>query len=475
MSKSKNKIRVTFCGQNSTSVTGSCTHIQLEESQILLECGLFQSCGSPLDDYKTNFEKLIFKPKEITYIFALHNHIDHIGKLPLLYARGCTARIVAPKGTKKIAEILLRDCAHINEKDVENFNRVTGKDYSPLYTTKDVDVCLSYWEEFPFDEKIELDENVTFNLLHSGHILNSSQLEIWLKFKNSIKKIVYTSDLGNVSVPRYYSEPLERAEKCNLLIAESTYCREKTHFDTARRTKEMQKIKDTVENVCIDNGGRILIPVFANDRCQNMLTCLYDLFGDNTAFKIPVLVDSPMSCKICQEYERILEGDDLKKFQAVLAWKNLVLVTDYATSKSYQDSNEPLIVLSASGMMQAGRSVSWSAVLLTSVKNYIMFCGFAPEGSLAGKIKNEKVKTIKFGKKSVANKCGICNLRSFSSHIQRQDMLEYYSNINTEKTALVHGEFNEKCEFAKELQEVISEKNKTTKVVSVNKNMELLL
>jgi len=474
MSKSK-KIRITFCGQNATDVTGSCTHIQTEHNQILIECGLYQSCSPAIDDYKVNSEKLPYKPKEITYIFALHNHIDHIGKLPLLYKKGCQAKIIAPINSKGIAEILLRDCAHINGKDSESFSRISGKDYKPLFTDEDVDTCLSYWCEFPFDEKIELDENVTFNLSHSGHILNSSQLELWLKNKNTTKKIAYTSDIGNISIPKYYAQELTKIKKCDLLIAESTYCGEKSHFDFNRRDKEMIKIKDTIESVCIEKGGRILFPVFANDRCQNILTCIYDIFGNDPHFNIPVLVDSPMAVKICQEYKRILDGEDAKKIQSVLSWNNLVLVSDYATSKVYQDSNEPLIILSASGMMQAGRSVNWATNLLPNANNFIMFCGFAPEESLAGRIKNDKIKSLKIGKKTVNNKCGICSLKSFSSHIQREDMLEYYSGVNAEKIALVHGDFKDKCEFANDLQEVIGEKDKTTKVIVINKDMEVLL
>ena len=117
--KTKNKIRVSFVGTNSESVTGSCTHIQSENKQILLECGLYQSCGSTSDDYKINNGKLGFKPKEIDYIFLMHEHIDHIGKVPLLYAKGCTAKIIAPKGSFDIAKVLLLDSAYIMSRDAD--------------------------------------------------------------------------------------------------------------------------------------------------------------------------------------------------------------------------------------------------------------------------------------------------------------------------------------------------------------------
>jgi metallo-beta-lactamase family protein len=475
MSKNNHKIRINFVGQNSHDVTGSCTHIQLENIQFLIECGLYQSCGADINDYKINSARLSYKPKEIEYIFALHNHIDHIGKIPLLYARGCKAKIIAPEGTKSIAEILLRDCAHINIKTAELLTKRTGKEYAPLYTDDDVDTCLSYWEEFSFNNKTTLSENIVFNLLHSGHINNSAQLELWLTRGNTTKKIVYTSDLGNTAVPKYFIESLEKVNKCDLLIAESTYSKEKAYFDVQRREKDLSIIKSVINQVCIENKAKVLIPVFANDRCQNILTCLYDMFGSDETFNTPILIDSPMACKITAEYLNNLHGDQLDKLKKVMSWKNLVFVEDYETSKLYQDSDMPLVVLAASGMMVAGRSVNWAAKLLPNPNNHILFCGYAPENSLAGRIKNNKCKIIKIEKKNIANKCGISNLRSFSSHIQRQDMFEYYSDVNCEKIALVHGNFQDKCEFAKELQDLISKKNKNTKVISVNKGYEILL
>ena len=150
MGKSKDKIRVRFVGTNATDVTGSCIHVVMENYQFLLECGLYQSCSTSLNDYKINSARLSYKPKEIDYIFILHNHIDHLGKLPLLYSRGCKAQIIAPKGTKQIAEILLRDCAFINGKEAEYLSKKIGKECKPLYNEQDVELCLSNWTEIEF-------------------------------------------------------------------------------------------------------------------------------------------------------------------------------------------------------------------------------------------------------------------------------------------------------------------------------------
>lgn len=475
MGKLKNKPRISFVGTSSTSVTGSCIHIQLENKQILLECGLYQSCRSSLNDYKINSARLPFKAKDIDYIFVLHNHIDHIGKIPMLYQQGCNAQIIAPQGSEPIARLLLRDCAYINQKDAETISRRTGKVYPALFTNDEVNLCLDRWTEFPINEKIMIDENIEFRMIPSGHILNSVQIELWLKHKNTTKKLVYTSDLGNISLPKYYTEPISKVDKCNVMIAESTYGGEMSHINIRYREKDLEKIKNIINETCFDKGGKVLIPVFANDRCQNMLTYLYDIFGHDNGFNIPVLIDSPMACEITKLYADLLNGEQLEKYQNVLGWKNAVFVKDYEDSMFYRNATTPMVVLSASGMLQAGRSVGWVESLLSSSKNFILFCGYAPIDSLAGKIKSGKQKSITINRKSIPNRCNIANLKSFSSHIQRQDMLDYYSSVNCEKIALVHGEYKDKCEFARDLQDEIKKKNKTTKVISVNKNSELLL
>ena len=160
----------------------------------------------------------------------------------------------------------------------------------------------------------------------------------------------------------------------------------------------------------------------------------------------------------------------------MLEWKNVELVSNYEDSVKWQNKKEPMILIAASGFMKNGRSLTWAKSLLPNSNNHILFVGYSSEGSLASKIKNGKSqKTISIEGKPIANRCGITNLMSFSSHIQKKDMLHYYSEIECEKVLLVHGEFKGKCEFGKELQEEISRKNRTSRVVIVNKGTEILL
>lgn len=473
MSKTKDKIRVKFVGNNAEQVTGSMTLIEFNNKKILIECGLIQGQGTLLAEYKANTKAFSFKPKSIDYIFIGHCHADHICGLPRLYANGCTAKIIAPKGNFEIAKILMSDSAFIMSRDVEALKKTTGNTYPPIYTQEDVNNCLQYWNEFDFDYAINLDEDIKFNFINAGHIINSAQIELYLSINNVVKKILITSDLGG-DIPKYYAKKITFCEKANLVIGESTYSSTKRNSTNKDRKNDLLKIKSVVNEVCKIKKGKVLIPSFALSRTQNILTHLYNLFNNDEDCPI-VLIDSPMAVKLTRLYEQLLDGEDLELYKRVLKWDKLKLVEDYESSKYFQQSKEPMIIISCSGMLVSGRSLTWCEKLLSNSNNCILFVGFSASNSLATKIKQGRHKTIKINGKQISNKCQIVDLKSFSSHMQHEGLLKYYSEIQAEKIALVHGEINEKNEFSKELQEEISKKNKTSKVICVNKSTELLL
>lgn len=475
MAKSKNKIRVRFIGEAANDVTGSCIHIQTSSKQILLECGLFQSCGSTLENYKINNKYFDFKPKDIDYVFLAHNHADHMGLTPKLYKNGCKARVIAPSGTKPIAEILMRDSAHIMEIDAQELSEKFKRDYYPIYTDSDVDKCLKYYTEYPIGEIVQLDENIKFRFIPSGHILNSAQLELWITEGNVTKKIGYTSDLGNIHIQKYYTNKFKPITKCDVLIGETTYACEERVANKKMRNKDLEKLEMCIRQTCLEDNARVLIPVFANDRCQNMLTYIYDIFGNDNTFDIPVLVDSPMATRICNSYTNLLTGEDAIKWRQVLSWGNIHFISDAAESRAWRDSNQPVIVLASSGMCVRGRSVAWIGKMLSRTYDRIIFCGFAAENSLAATIKQGVQKTITVSGKRVANKCQITDLHSFSSHMQRDSLLKVYGTTECEKVVLVHGNMDGKIDFAKDLQEEISRNDNTGKVIVANKGYELSL
>lgn len=471
--KPKNKIRVSFVGENARDVTGSMTLVEMTDMKILLECGLYQST-SIKEDYKINSSKSPFRPKNIDYIFLTHAHIDHSGRIPALFAQGCKGTVICPAGTKDLFKALALDSAYILKRDCEFLNKKYKMKASPIYNEDDVHEALKHFREYKCGELIEINDRISVRFTPSGHILGAAQIELWLTEGNQVKKILYTGDLGN-NIPKYYVSPLERVQKANLAICESTYSDAMRQVHEKDRTLDLDKIRTVIKEVCFEKGGKVLFPTFSLDRTQNMLTYLYEIYGKQEGFDVPVLIDSPLATKLTGVYLRLLDGESRDLLEAALTWKNVHIVETYEDSLWWQKQRRPMIVLAASGFMQAGRSRSWAKYILPDNKSHIMFIGFASEGSLAGKLRKAKSKTISIDGKQYANRCGVTTLHSFSSHIQHDEMLDYYSEINCEKVCLVHGEYKKKCEFGKELQELISKKNKTTKVVVANKSTSLLI
>jgi len=475
MSKTKNKIRISFIGQNSESVTGSMTLVEFNKRKFLIEAGLFQS-NSVLNDYKINNRRFDFKPKEIEYVFLGHCHADHMLLLPRLVAEGFTGKIIAPIGSSKLFSIMSVDCAYIMSKDVETLQRKYKMTVLPIYTESDAMDTLQYFEEYEFNEKFELDDDITFRFIPSGHIILSSQIEFWIKNGNHTSKILYTSDLGNISCEKYYVNKFEPVDKANLVIGESTYSDKVRQTNSKDRIKDLEKIKSIIDETCGEQKRKVLIAIFSLDRCQNIMTHIYDLYHEDKNFKLKILIDSPLAIKMCKLYTELLEGEQLDKWNKVMNWNNFVFINEYTDSKIWMTGKEPCCALSASGFMQAGRSRQWAKTLLPDSKSHIIFVGFSSTSSLAGKIKNgNKHKTITIDGKPIPNRCNITDLKSFSGHMGRTGLLDYYSNIDCEKVALVHGEFSSKVEFSKDLQEEISKKNRTSKVICVNSSTEILL
>ena len=270
MSKNKNKIELKLVGKSSEDVTGSCLWIKTPDRQILVECGLFQTCGKDaiLKQYKINTEHFEFNPKHLDYVFVCHTHQDHLGNVPRLYKYGATCPLIMPEGSRAITKILLDDSVKIMASDARYLSKRFQRDYSPIYEESDVDATMEALNEYPISNDFTvLDEFVKFRFIPSGHILNSAQLELHITCGNLVKKILYTSDLGNIEVTRRYVNTFERGGRVNVVIGESTYGKELRDSDNATREKDLEKLRSIVEHVLETKTGRILIPVFANSRC----------------------------------------------------------------------------------------------------------------------------------------------------------------------------------------------------------------
>lgn len=469
----KKNIKIRFIGKNSSDVTGSCILVETPHRKILLECGLYQDIGNTLDVYNINNEHFDFKANEIDYVFLNHTHIDHCGRLPLLYKRGCTAQTIVPHNNAVITEILLRDSAKVAQADAADLSRQYNREYAPLYDNDDVTNAMDYVSEYPFSEVVTLDEYIQFRFTPSGHILGSAQLELWIQDDGPKKKILYTSDLGNVHIKKAFTTPFEPIKNAHIVIGESTYGDEPIVARQKMRNKDVEKLQSAIESVCKEQRGKILIPVFANSRAQEMLLLLYQLYGDDPSFRIPVLFDTPMGITICNAYSSLLNGSEKQLWEEAMQWKAVKFIDSALTSQAWQHDAGPAIILSTSGMMTHGRSRQWCRNLLPSKNNLILFCGFSVENSLAALIKEGKRKKIKLSGEWLPNRCRIANLRSFSSHMQQDSLTEYYASIDCEKIYLVHGERKSKETLCNLVNEAIAKNDKSSRCIAVSANYEI--
>ena len=284
-----------------------------------------------------------------------------------------------------------------------------------------------------------------------------------------------TGDIGNLSNKQKFTEDFTPFENCNLLIGECTYGDSKRTTTSKDREKDLEKIKATIETICKDRKGRILIPAFSFGRSPSMLATLYDLYHDDESFDIPIIYASPLGVKLMDIYSKELNEDQREYFNKVLSWSRIKLLNNFEDLAREVADNKPKIFVCPSGMMQAGYSVYVGTQLLPHSNDCIMFCGYSSEGSLSWKIKQKKTKTISIDGKNIHARCQVVNLVSFSSHAQQPDLLRIYSEVEADKIALVHGNFDAKVNFCTQLQKQLSKSNKTSKVICVNKSTVISL
>ena len=473
--KEKKNIKVSFIGKNASEVTGSSVLIKTDNYNLLIEYGLHQG-NSVHKEYKINIQKPKgLTMKKIDYIFINHLHTDHIGNIPFLYKHGCQAKIIAPKGSRNILTALLKDSAHIMLKDSEVLTKQLNRDINPIYSEVDVFNALDNLIEYNVEEKIKLNDEIEFCYQPSGHIINSYSLELWITQNNITKKIVYTSDLGNISVPQFYTNTFKPIKQANIVIGEATYAKKEKRITKKDRIKDIEKIKSVVNQFCGDLKGKILFPTFSLHRTQTMLTVLYDIFKNDENFDTKVVVASPLANSLCDIFLKELDGVQKQQFSEVMQWKNLVRVSEFQDLEYYLASNQSVIFLASAGFCQAGYSKAICASLLPSTNNCIVVCGYAMPDTLIWKIKNGTNKYLTIDGITYKNKCSCVCLKSFSSHMGYEDLLKYYSDFQAEKICIVHAEMNEKIKFCKELQDEISKKNNNSRVICVNKDTSLNL
>ena len=469
---------VYFCGNNAVDVTGSCIFIKVNGKQILLEAGMVQN-NDYLENHKANSEKFKFNPSEIDYVFVNHVHIDHIGLLPRLVREGFNGKIITSYATAILMKPLLLNSAFILKSEAIVLSCKYKREYSPIYEEDDVYKTLELINVYDdIHKEYVLDNVVSFEWLENSHCIGSRQLRLSLINSTGVKQhILYTSDIGALHTDNHYLSDTEICKKpIRYAILESTYGEPGRH-NKKTRSFDLEHLRVAI-NTVMERGGSLLMPCFSFSRTQEILTNLYEIYHDDKEFKYDIVVDSMLSVDICNLYDSLLDGEDLKLWSKVRNWENVKFITEKAESLACVKDHTPKVVISSSGFCTNGRILSYLHEYLNDANSMVVFSGYVGDNNsyLSYRIKNYKDnKVIKISGDPVHNDIDCISLNTFSSHANRKDLLEYGSSLNTEKLILVHGSDVAKNSLKDDLAKEISKKNKCFKVLAASKDMYLKL
>ena len=451
-------MRIQFCGAT-TGVTGSCHLIRTENHNVLLDCGQFQ--GGKAQE-AMNRDEFPFDPKEVECLILSHAHIDHCGRIPLLVKRGYTGPVYCTSATADLLKVMLEDSAYIHEKDAEwetkRSRRAGGPDVKPLYTVEDADKALRQVVPVEYDQLIELNDDIRFVFNDAGHILGSAVTELWVKEGGEETKIVFSGDLGMMNRPILRDPTI--IKKADAVIMETTYGN-RLHPDNAM---DVRKLIDIIVKTT-DRGGCVVIPSFAVGRTQELLYELNKFYDEHTEYddkldKVNVYIDSPMATTATEVFRRnaqvfdeearnyIVSGDD------PLDFKNLHFTRSTEDSKSLNMNNVPKVIISASGMCEAGRIRHHLKHHLWDPKSSIVFVGYQAVGTLGRTLLDGKKDITLFGEE-IHVAAEIYNLEGFSGHADQNGLLAWISGFEKKpaQVFLVHGEEDAKIAFAKLIRE----------------------
>lgn len=447
-------MKIKFCGA-SEGVTGSCHLISTEEHKILLDCGQFQG-GKAME--AMNREAFPFTPEEIECVVLSHAHIDHCGRLPLLVKRGFRGQIYCTDATADLLEVMLRDSAYIHEKDAEAQSRKNARKgkppVEPLYTIKDAEAALTLVKPVLYDQLIEINPEIKIVFNDAGHILGSAITELWITEAESTSKIVFSGDLGVMNRPILRNPT--KIKKADYVIMETTYGN-RIHEPNA--TSIDQLIKITIDTV--KRGGSVIIPSFAVGRTQELIYQFNLFYEEHPEYRqylenVNVYIDSPMATTATEVFKRNAQVFDEETKARILSgdnpldFKNLKFTRNTADSQMLNNDKTPKVVISASGMCEAGRIRHHLKHNLWDSRNSIVFVGYQAEGTL-GRLLIEGAKEVKLFGETVVVKAEIHNLEGFSGHADQKGLFEWISSFEKKpkQVFLVHGETDSKKDFAK--------------------------
>jgi metallo-beta-lactamase family protein len=451
-------MKLKFCGADK-EVTGSSHLVTLEDGyNILLDCGLYQGADDEMDDFN---EKWLFDPKKIDCLILSHAHIDHCGRIPKLVKDGFNGIIYCTHATRDIAAIMLMDSAKIQESDAHYQNEKLVKKHKkeskiikPLYTIEDAQHAMRFFVCFNYEKWFNVHKNVRVLLRDAGHILGSASVTLEITENEKLTTLGFTGDIGRPNRP-ILKDPVQMP-LCDYLISESTYG-DRDHVQAPEETEKFIKI---IHDTCIINKGRVIIPAFSLGRTQEILYIMDQLYNAGKLPLVPIYLDSPLAINATEVFRVHPEcfDDELHKYMLTdsnpFGFNTLQYVKDVDMSKGLNGDHKPCVIISASGMANAGRIRHHIFNNIENPKNTLLFVGFCSAHTLGGIIRSGAKEIKLFGEiKKVNAKIEIMD--SFSAHGDRHEMLDFISNQKSslKKLFLVHGEKETQLRYKAFLQD----------------------
>jgi len=447
-------MKIRFHGAAQT-VTGSQHLLEVNGSRILLDCGLYQ--GRRSETYERN-QNHPFDPSKIDAVILSHAHIDHSGNLPHLVKDGFGGPIYATKATADLADVMLRDSGHIQESDAMFVNKKRARrgepPIEPLYTIRDAEQVASHFRQMEYEQTFEAAPGVTARFVEAGHILGSAAVVLDIEEHGRKLRLWFSGDIGRRKLPLLRDPVLP--EGADYMIMESTYG-DKPHRDPDAAYAEFREVVTRT----IKRDGKIIIPCFAVGRTQELVYYLNQMVNDGSIRRIPVFVDSPLAVNATEIFKKHPEcldketHDFIREYRhPALEFKGLTYTRSVEESKALNERKDPMVIISASGMAEAGRILHHLRNNIENPKNTILIVGWQAPYTLGRRLA-EREKRVKIFGEGFTRRAEVETIGGLSAHAGRDLLSEYALAVKDQvkKIFLVHGE--EKSAMA--LRENLSE------------------
>lgn len=419
---------------------------------ILLDCGIYHG---KRDEARARNRSFPFNPEQIDAVVLSHAHIDHSGNLPGLVKQGFRGRIYCTKATADLCAVMLRDSAHIQEKDAEFVNKKHAKKHlppvEPLYTQEDADATIPLFVGVDYSTEFDVTEGITARFEDAGHILGSAGVSLMLRDKSKRVTLAFTGDLGRPNLP-ILRDPVFLGD-ADYLISESTYGGRLHGPVTAMEDQLLEPLRRGCER-----KAKMIIPAFSVGRTQELVYVLHRLSTAGKIDHLPVFVDSPLSVNVTDVFKRHPECFDAETWQIINAdhdndpfgFDRLTYIRDVEESKTLNERQGPFIVISSQGMCEAGRILHHLANSIGDPRNMVIIVGYQAEHTLGKRlVMREPVVNI-FGEPHEL-KAEVVVLNSFSGHADRNELLSYLRSFDRQRLRrafLVHGDLDQSEKLA---------------------------